>query len=144
MQPSRGVFTRFSDMFSKRSEVKKEQGKFGKDREDSYRAEYEKELQERTKNKMNWNIKNRWEQRALDDVIKNVDVRGLRFRDFAKIKQQQAAFLVGGRDLREFNSVDEIYFFMENMFTEGFTEEHISIALDIFIRDAGYFEDKDL
>ena len=86
MQPSRGVFTRFSDMFSKRSEVKKEQGKFGKDREDSYRAEYEKELQERTKNKMNWNIKNRWEQRALDDVIKNVDVRGLRFRDFAKIK----------------------------------------------------------
>jgi len=87
MQPSRGVFTRFSDMFGKRSEFKKEQAKFGKDREDSYRAEYEKELKERTKNKMNWNIKNRWEQRALDDVIKNVDVRGLRFRDFAKIKQ---------------------------------------------------------
>jgi hypothetical protein len=34
---------------------------------------------------MNWNIKNRWEQRALDDVLKNVDIRSMRFRDFAKI-----------------------------------------------------------
>ena len=33
---------------------------------------------------------------------------------------------------------------METMFTEGFTESHISIALDIFIRDAGYFQEKDL
>ena len=144
MQARRGAFTRLSDMFGKRSEFKKEQAKFGKDRDDSYRAEYEKELQERTKNKMNWGIKNRWEQRALDDIIKNADVRNVKFRDYAKIKQQQAAFLVSGRDLREFNSVDEIYYFMENMFTEGFSEEHISIALDIFIRDAGFFEDKDL
>jgi hypothetical protein len=83
---------------------------------------------------MNWNIKNRWEQRELDDVMKNVDIKSLRFRDFTKIAEQQAAY---GKDLREFNSVDEIYFFMENMFTEGFTEKHISIALDIFIRDAG-------
>jgi hypothetical protein len=50
-----------SSIFSKRNEYKKEQAKFGKDREDSYRAEYEKEMMERTKNKMNWNIKNRWE-----------------------------------------------------------------------------------
>ena len=48
------------------------------------------------------------------------------------------------KDLREFSSVDEIYYFMETMFTEGFTESHISIALDIFIRDAGYFQEKDL
>lgn len=88
MQARRGVFTRFSDMFGKRSEFKKEQAKFGKDRDDSYRAEYEKELQERTKNKMNWGIKNRWEQRALDDVLKNADVRNVKFRDYAKIKQQ--------------------------------------------------------
>jgi hypothetical protein len=25
--------------------------------------------------KLNWGIKNRWEQRALDEVIKNKDVR---------------------------------------------------------------------
>ena len=135
------VFSRLSDMFTKRNEFKREQAKFGKDRDDSYRAEYEKEIQERTKNKMNWNIKNRWEQRALDDVMKNIDIKSLRYRDFTKMAEQQAAY---GKDLREFNSVDEIYFFMENLFTEGFTEKHISIALDIFIRDAGQFQDKDL
>ena len=70
-QPRRAVFSRLSDMFTKRAEFKKEQAKFGKDRDDSYRIEYEKEMTERTKNKMNWNIKNRWEQRALDDVFKN-------------------------------------------------------------------------
>jgi hypothetical protein len=85
--PKRLVFSRLSDMFTKREQFKKEQAKFGKDREDSYRAEYEKEIQERTKNKMNWNIKNRWEQRALDDVMKNTDIKSLRFRDFNKIAE---------------------------------------------------------
>jgi hypothetical protein len=84
----RHLFGAIGNMFAKRGEFKKEQAKFGKDRDDAYRAEYEKEIQERTKNKMNWNIKNRWEQRALDDVIKNVDVRSIRFRDYAKIQQQ--------------------------------------------------------
>ena len=90
---------------------------------------------------MNWNIKNRWEQRALDDVMKNQDIKSLRFRDFSKIAEQHAAY---GKDLKEFNSVDEIYFFMENLFTEGFNEKHISIALDIFLRDAAQFQEKDL
>jgi hypothetical protein len=36
---------------------------------------------------MNWNIKNRWEQRALDDVMKNTDIKSLRFRDFNKIAE---------------------------------------------------------
>ena len=49
-----------------------------------------------------------------------------------------------GKDLKEFSSVDEIYFFMEQLFTEGFIEKHISIALDIFLRDAGHFKDEDL
>ena len=40
------------------------------------------------------------------------------------------------KDIREFSSADEIYFFMETMFSEGFTEKHIMIALDIFLRDA--------
>lgn len=54
---------------------KKEQGKYGHNRQDSYRAEYEKEKRQRFETKMNWGIKNRWEQRALDDVYKNKDVR---------------------------------------------------------------------
>ena len=48
-------------------------------------------------------------------------------------------FQIGG-----FNSVDEIYFFLESMFLEGFDEHHISIALDVFIRDAAFFTEKDL
>lgn len=64
--------------FTKRAswtDYKKTQGKFGQNREDSFRAEYEKEKKERTANKLNWGIKNRWEQRELDQVIKNKDVR---------------------------------------------------------------------
>ena len=106
------------------------QGKFGKDRTDADRLEYEKEIKERTSRKLNWNIKNRWEQRALDDVHKNFDVREARYRDFTKISQQKY-----GGNIQEFNSVDEIYFFMDNMFSEGFDEHHISIALDVFLRD---------
>lgn len=33
---------------------------------------------------------------------------------------------------------------MEEMFTEGFTEDHISKALDIFLRDAEKFTEEDL
>lgn len=44
----------------------------------------------------------------------------------------------------DFNSVDEIYFFMDEMFTSGFDEKHISIALDVFVRDFGHFDEKDL
>eukprot|EP00355_Strombidium_rassoulzadegani_P002522 CAMPEP_0168610596 /NCGR_PEP_ID=MMETSP0449_2-20121227/1875_1 /TAXON_ID=1082188 /ORGANISM="Strombidium rassoulzadegani, Strain ras09" /LENGTH=167 /DNA_ID=CAMNT_0008650919 /DNA_START=108 /DNA_END=611 /DNA_ORIENTATION=- len=95
----------------------------------------EKEVKERTERKLNWNIKNRWEQRALDDVKRNS-----RFRDFARLSQQQQAF----SNIQEFNSIDELYFFMDNMFTDGFDEHHISIALDVFLRDVVLFEEKDL
>ena len=40
--------------------------------------------------------------------------------------------------------MDEIYFFMENMFADGFNEKHISKALDVFLRDFAQFEEKDL
>lgn len=30
------------------------------------------------------------------------------------------------------------------MFTEGFDERHISIALDVFLRDAAFFKEEDL
>jgi hypothetical protein len=43
------------------NDYKKNNAKFGKDREDSYRTEYEKEVKERINRKLNWNIKNRWE-----------------------------------------------------------------------------------
>lgn len=33
---------------------------------------------------------------------------------------------------------------MENLATEGFSEKYVSMALDIFIRDAAFFEEEDL
>ncbi len=33
---------------------------------------------------------------------------------------------------------------MENMFTDGFNEKHIALALDVFLRDFAQFEEKDL
>ena len=33
---------------------------------------------------------------------------------------------------------------MDNMFTEGFDEKHINIALDVFLRDFGQFKEEDL
>ena len=33
---------------------------------------------------------------------------------------------------------------MDEMFSSGFDEKHISIALDVFLRDFGQFEEKDL
>lgn len=110
----------------------KSQGKFGHGKEDSYRAEYEQEKKKRNDLKMNWGIKNRWDQRELDDVLKNKDVRSAQFRDLDRIKEEAY-----GTNLAEFHSVDEIYFFMEEMFTEGFDEKHINIALDVFLRDFG-------
>jgi hypothetical protein len=93
-------------------EYKKSTGKFGKDTTGANRIEYEKEVKDRTERKLNWNIKNRWEQRALDDVVLNKDVREAKFRDYTK----KQGSLTGGVQLQEFHSVDEIYFFMEQMF----------------------------
>lgn len=89
--------------------------------------------------KLNWGIKNRWEQRALEDVLKNRDVRQVQFKDMNRIKDQMYA-----QNVTEFNSVDEIYFFMEQLFTEGMDEKHINIALDVFLRDAAQFKEEDL
>ena len=67
-------------------QFKRHQGKFGKDRsDDSYRDAYEKEKTERMTTKLNWGIKNRWDQRALDDVLKNKDVRNAQFRNMHRI-----------------------------------------------------------
>ncbi len=33
---------------------------------------------------------------------------------------------------------------MDEMFTDGFDEKHVSIALDVFLRDYGQFKEEDL
>ena len=64
--------------------------------------------------------------------MKNKDVRNAQFRDLDKLKAESY-----GKKIADFHSVDEIYFFMDNMFTSGFDEKHIGIALDVFLRDYG-------
>ena len=39
------------------------------------RVAYEAEMKKRMETRLNWGIKDRWEQRELDSVIKNRDVR---------------------------------------------------------------------
>jgi len=73
----------------------------------------------------------------MTDVVENQDVKKARYRDFSK--QPKGDFM-----LQEFNSVDEIYFFMDQMFQDGFDEHHISLALNIFLRDAAFFDEDDL
>ena len=121
-------------------EFRKHSARFSRDEGNAYRAEYEREVKERTERKLNWNIKNRWEQRQLNDLIYNTDVRDARYRDNTKLAQT----LPTGYQLQKFNSVDELYFFMDSMFTEGLDEHHLSLALDVFIRDAHMFKEEDL
>lgn len=75
----------------------------------------------------------------MDDLYKNKDVRKALNRDIARLKSEKYK-----HSLQEFNSVDEIYFFMDTMFADGFTEKYISIALDVFLRDFGQFKEEDL
>ena len=61
-------------------------GGYGVDKDDEFRAAHEKEVKKRYELKMNWGIANRWEQRELDAVMKNKDVRKAQFRDLSAIK----------------------------------------------------------
>ena len=69
----------------------------------------------------------------------NKDVRVAKQRDYSKMDKA-----IVGQQVQEFHSVDEIYFFMEQMFVDGLDEHHISLALNVFLRDAAFFEEKDL
>lgn len=67
------------------NEYKKSSAKYGQNQGGSGRAEYEQEIKERTERKLNWNIKNRWEQRAITEILQNQDIKQARYRDFAKV-----------------------------------------------------------
>ena len=115
------------------------QASLKQDRADPEKAAYEAEIAKRRETKLNWGIKNRWEQRELEAVIKNKDVRAAAFRDIDRMRSEQY-----GKSLAVFNSVDEIFYFLDNIFIAGLDEKHIGMALDVFLRDFGQFEEKDL
>ena len=138
--PQRFAWTKLRAFFkSERGGAQQSFAKFGKESSNPYRAEYEQDIKQRTERKLNWGIKNRWEQRELDDIYKNADIRSVQYIDFTKqmIESRTAA-------IEEFQNVDEIYYYLENMFQEGISEDNLNKALDIFIRDADQFSEKDL
>ena len=122
-----------------KTSAKQQFSKYGRDSESPFRSEYEREVKERTQKKLNWGIQNRWEQRELDDIYKNKDIRSVQYIDFTKQSIEDSI-----TQIKEFNTADEVYYYVENMFTEGISEQMLSKALDIFIRDADFFTDKDL
>lgn len=103
--------------------------------------QYENYLNERLKRKQNFNRKNRWQQRELDEIVKNFDIKTAKFKDFAKIAEENSIL-----NNKKFDSVKEIYFWVESLLkkSEFLSEEVISNALDIFIRDFYTFEAEDL
>jgi hypothetical protein len=98
-----------------------------------------KHVSEREKRRLNFNRKDRWKQRELDDIMKNFDVKQAKFRDYAKL--QREANIV---NIKEFKSIEEIYYYLEEILKEGFLEDHIGMALDIFIKDIKFFKSEDL
>ena len=88
---------------------------------------------------MNFNRKDRWKQRELDDIMKNFDVQQAKFKDYSKLIID--ANIV---NVKEFQSVEEIYYYLEELLKDGFLEHHISLALDVFIKDINFFKEEDL
>jgi hypothetical protein len=93
----------------------------------------------REKKRMNFNRKDRWAQRELDDIMKNFDVKSSKFKDFSKLSQEANIY-----NVKEFHSVEEIYFYLSNLLKEGFLEDQISAALDVFLKEINFFNTDDL
>ncbi len=100
---------------------------------------YVDHVNEREKRRLNFNRKDRWKQRELDDIMKNFDVQQAKFKDYAKLSRE--ANIV---NVKEFNSVEEIYFYLEELLKEGFLEKHLGLALDVFIKDVKFFKIEDM
>jgi hypothetical protein len=100
---------------------------------------YRKYVNEREVRRLNFNRKDRWQQSELDDIMKNFDIKTAKFKDFSKL-----AIDANILNKKEFNNVEEIYYYLEQLFKEGFLEEHISSALDVFLKDIKFFKEEDL
>ena len=75
---------------------------------------YSSHVTEREKRRLNFNRKDRWEQRELDDIMKNVDVKSNRFKDLSLLIKDAKI-----NNLKSFNSIEEIYFYLEELFKHG-------------------------
>jgi len=75
---------------------------------------YTDHVNEREKRRLNFNRKDRWQQRELDDIMKNFDVKQNKFKDLSILIKDAKI-----HNLQSFNNIDEIYFYLENLFKNG-------------------------
>jgi hypothetical protein len=100
---------------------------------------YRKFVSDREARRLNFNRRDRWQQRELDDIMNNFDIKTTKFKDFSKLAREANII-----NKKEFNSIEEIYFYLEGLFKEGFLEDQISSALDVFLKDIKFFKEEDL
>ena len=107
----------------------------------SSKEQYMNFVEEQRKRKLDFNRKNRWEQRELDDIFKNFDLKQAKFKDYSSIQNS-----INILNTKKYNSIDEIFFFIEEKVSDSkyISEDIINNALDVFIKDFNLFEDKDL
>lgn len=103
--------------------------------------QYESFIKEREDRKLNFNRKNRWEQRELDDIMKNFDIKSAKFKDYAKIIKDN--FIINDK---VFSSIEEVFFYIDSILStsEYLSEDVISNCLDVFIKDFDKFKAEDL
>lgn len=75
---------------------------------------YGNHVNEREKRRINFNRKDRWEQREIDDIMKNFDVKSNKFKDLSLLIKDSKI-----NNLKSFNSIEEIYFYLDELFKHG-------------------------
>lgn len=85
-----------------------------KDELDEMLKKYKQFVNDREQRRLNFNRKDRWQQRELDDIMKNFDVRTAKFKDYSKLTRD--ANILSNKT---FNNVEEIYYYLEELFKDG-------------------------
>lgn len=75
---------------------------------------YTDHVNEREKRRLNFNRKDRWQQREIDDIMKNFDVKSNKFKDLSILIKDAKI-----HNLQSFNNIEEIYFYLEKLFKNG-------------------------
>jgi hypothetical protein len=103
--------------------------------------DYNKFIEEREQRKLNFNRKNRWQQRELDEIFRNFDYRTSKEKDFIKISIDNEYI----KD-KNFNSFEEMMYFIEEHLkkTEFLSEKVISNCLDVLIKDFSRLKAEDI
>ena len=108
-------------------------------------------VKEREKRRLNFNRKDRWKQREMDDIFKNFDVQKAKFKDYSKLSQELQIV-----NKKSMNSINEVFYYLENVFNDGklfsiiyltwkgILEEQCSSALDVFFNDIKLFKEENL